>query len=198
MNDIHELMEKAVEFHGHRCPGLALGVRVAAQVLELLGPHSSDEELVCITETDMCAVDGIQVLCGCSFGKGNLIHRDYGKMAFSFWRRSDNKAMRIVALPAKNTDPQVVALKKKQQTIGLSEDEAKTLENRRTERIESILTDPLDDILMIEPITQRPPTPARSLPSLECERCHELVMESRTRRMLGQVLCIPCFQELER
>ncbi len=39
----------------------------------------------------MCGVDAIQVLTGCTYGKGNLIHRDLGKMAFSFYRRTDGK-----------------------------------------------------------------------------------------------------------
>ena len=44
----------------------------------------------------MCAVDAIQFLTGCTFGKGNLIHRDWGKNAYAFWRRSDGRALRIV------------------------------------------------------------------------------------------------------
>ena len=32
----------------------------------------------------MLAVDAVQVLTGCTFGKGNLIYRPTGKMAFSF------------------------------------------------------------------------------------------------------------------
>ena len=46
-----------------------------------------------------CAVDAIQYLTGCTFGKGNLIHRNYGKNAFTFVRRSDGKTIRIAARP---------------------------------------------------------------------------------------------------
>lgn len=70
-------------FHGHRCPGLATGIRVAEVALREIGPHSIDEEVVAIVETDNCAVDAIQYLTGCTFGKGNLIHRDYGKNVFT-------------------------------------------------------------------------------------------------------------------
>ena len=47
----------------------------------------------------MCGVDGTQSLTGCKFGKGNLIHRDWGKHAYTFFRRSAGKAMRIVGRP---------------------------------------------------------------------------------------------------
>ena len=71
--------QKAVEFHGHACPGLAIGFKAVEAVKEKMGvTFSSDEELVCVTENDACGVDAIQVLTGCSLGKGNLIYRDTG------------------------------------------------------------------------------------------------------------------------
>ncbi|MBU1156998.1 MAG: TraR/DksA C4-type zinc finger protein, partial [Proteobacteria bacterium] len=36
---------------------------------------------------------------------------------------------------------------------------------------------------------------ARILTSLVCEACGESVMESRTRRLEGRTMCIPCFQK---
>ena len=90
-------IEGAQRFHGHFCPGLSLGIRISEIVLREIGPHSSDEEVVCIAETDNCALDAIQYFTGCSAGKGNLIQRDYGKNVFTFIRRSDGKAIRIAA-----------------------------------------------------------------------------------------------------
>ena len=66
------------------CPGLALGVHAARFALDEIGPHAADEEVVAVTETDMCGVDAVQYLTGCTFGKGNLIHQDHGKNAFTF------------------------------------------------------------------------------------------------------------------
>ncbi len=86
-------------FHGHMCPGLAIGIRVAEQALLEMGERPGDEEVVAIVETNNCAVDAIQYITGCTFGKGNLIHLDYGKNAFRFIRRSDGKAIRIVVKP---------------------------------------------------------------------------------------------------
>ncbi len=77
----HTPVEEIVRFHGHMCPGLAMGIRAAEIALREVGPHSSDEEVVAFTETDMCAVDAIQYLTGCTFGKGNLIHLERGKNA---------------------------------------------------------------------------------------------------------------------
>ena len=79
-------IEGARRFHGHSCPSLSMGIRVAEIALREIGPHSTDEEVVCTTETDHCGVDAIQYLTGCTFGKGNLIHRDHGKSVFAFIR----------------------------------------------------------------------------------------------------------------
>ena len=94
-----ETLERVVEFHGHMCPGLALGVRAAEVALAEIGPHSQDEEVVAIVETDMCGVDAVQFLTGCTFGKGNLVHRDHGKNAYTFVRRSDGRAVRVSGRP---------------------------------------------------------------------------------------------------
>ncbi|MDQ6799068.1 MAG: FmdE family protein, partial [Actinomycetota bacterium] len=67
-----ETTRRIVDFHGHMCPGLAMGIRAAEVALAEIGPHSVDEEVVAIVETDMCGVDAIQFLTGCTFGKGNL------------------------------------------------------------------------------------------------------------------------------
>ena len=51
---------------------------------------------MCITENDACGVDAIQVLLGCSVGKGNLLFHLRGKQAFSFYNRKTGKAVRLV------------------------------------------------------------------------------------------------------
>jgi len=73
-----EDLKKTIEFHGHFCPGLAMGYRVAKYVKKHY-KKSEDEELVAIVYNNSCGVDAIQYLLGCTFGKGNLIFKDYGK-----------------------------------------------------------------------------------------------------------------------
>lgn len=76
MLDISDI-EGTRHFHGHSCPGLAIGIRAAEVALQEIGKHAAGEEMVSIVETDMCGVDAIQYLSSCTFEKGNLIHRDY-------------------------------------------------------------------------------------------------------------------------
>ena len=50
---------KCVEFHGHTCPGLAIGFQAARILMELLNVRKvPDEELLAIVETDACGEEG--------------------------------------------------------------------------------------------------------------------------------------------
>ncbi len=92
-----ELWKICVEFHGHECPGLAIGFRACEIAMEKLNlKFSKDEEIVCVTENDACGVDAVQVITGCTMGKGNLIYRGTGKMAFSFFDRKNNRNIRLI------------------------------------------------------------------------------------------------------
>ena len=48
-----DVVQRAAEFHGHMCPGLAIGIRAGELALKEMGPHSKDEEIVAVVETDM-------------------------------------------------------------------------------------------------------------------------------------------------
>ena len=99
------LWEKAVAFHGHECPGLAIGFKACEAAMKTVSAGFSDnEEIVCVTENDACGVDAVQALLSCTFGKGNLIYRGTGKQAFSFFNRSNGKKLRVCLIPGKNTN----------------------------------------------------------------------------------------------
>lgn len=89
-----------VAFHGHECGGLTIGYKASLYAIELLQlAFSEDEQVVCITENDACGVDAIQVMLGCSVGKGNLLFHMRGKSAYSFYNRKTGKSIRLVLKP---------------------------------------------------------------------------------------------------
>ena len=87
---------KCAEFHGHICPGLSIGYRAAKLALDKIAEkRAADEEVVAIVETDACSADAVQVLTGCTFGKGNFIYKDYGKMALTLISRKSGQGVRV-------------------------------------------------------------------------------------------------------
>ena len=98
--DEKEAWARCVAFHGHECGGLTIGFKAALYAVKLLElEHSRDEETVCISENDACGVDAIQVMLGCSAGKGNLLFHLAGKQAFSFYNRKTGRSVRLVLRP---------------------------------------------------------------------------------------------------
>ncbi len=195
-----DLIRRVEEFHGHMCPGLAMGIRAAEIALEEIGKHASDEEVVAIVETDMCAVDAIQFLTGCTFGKGNLIHRDYGKNAYTFIRRSDGKAIRIVTRPDAWGDPDSEhrALFAKVRAGKATPDQRTRFHELHAGRSREVLEAPLERLFTVSAVRPLIPEKARVHASVQCEACGEAVMETRIRRFDGRNVCVPCFDAAER
>ncbi len=96
----HNLWEKCVAFHGHACGGLTIGYKAALLAIrEMDITFSQDEQIVCVCENDACGVDAIQVILGCTAGKGNLRFHVTGKAAYNFYDRKSGKAVRLLLKP---------------------------------------------------------------------------------------------------
>jgi len=192
-----ETTRRIVEFHGHMCPGLAMGIKAAEVALAEIGPHSVDEEVVAVVETDMCGVDAIQFLTGCTFGKGNLVHRDYGKNAYTFVRRSDGRAIRVSGKPGGfgPPDPEREELFDRIRSGRASAEEAAHFSALMRERSERVLSTPVEELYDVRSVDAPLPPMARVLASVDCGACGEATMETRIRLLDGASLCPPCFDE---
>lgn len=185
--------KKAAEFHGHVCPGLAIGYRVAKYVKNFYD-KSEDEELVAIVENNSCSVDAIQYMLSCTFGKGNLIFRDYGKHVYTVYSRNKNKALRIYlkdVLP--KTDPEMT---KKFLAGELTGEEREQVVKSREKSMNYILDASDDELFKVEEVDIPEPPKARIYPSIECQSCGETFMEIKGRTAKGMTVCKDCFEKL--
>lgn len=194
-----KLIQQTVAFHGHECPGLWMGIRAAELCLQELGENSDNNPLVCIVETDMCGVDAIQVLTGCTFGKGNLIHRDYGKNAFTFLNSKTGKGFRAVAKPGVSKEKRAgeKKLSDKVKRGKASAGEREMFEELKKKRAGELLEAEIQELFTISRPQISLPNPPYILQSKKCKNCGEMTMESRVRLLEGKAYCIPCFGDLE-
>ena len=173
MNE-RELWEKCAAFHGHECGGLIIGYKAALYAIELLDLHfSDDEQVVCITENDACGVDAIQVILGCSVGKGNLLFHLRGKQAFSFYNRTTGRSVRLVL---------------KDRPEGMSRQESFAYYQSLAPR----------DMFTVKETTITLPESARLFQSVKCECCGETTAENMIRLENGKKLCLDCYQAYSR
>lgn len=203
MNCLMKKFKDVVDFHGHACPGLALGYRVALFALKRLGKKALDEELVAIVENNSCAVDAIQSITGCTFGKGNLIFRDYGKQVYTFIRRTSQNTVALKGnglrisvewKPIEETERDREMWNSYIQG-DRSDKVLKTVHRRKSKKINVILNAEDKELFMVKKVKILLPREAEILPSIRCTKCGEKVMESKARIKKGEIICIPCFDE---
>jgi formylmethanofuran dehydrogenase subunit E len=189
--------EKCVEFHGHVCPGLAIGFQAARILMEWLGVRrAGDEELLAIVENDACGTDAIQVLTGCTFGKGNFVFKNYGKHAFSLVARTQGRAVRVCVRPnALDSDPEHLSLFEKVQNGHASPEEREQFRELHQKRSQRILDTDSESLFNIQEISADIPPMAKVTKSGTCDDCGESTKIDLLREIDGHRLCTPCAQD---
>lgn len=164
--------EKCAAFHGHECGGLTIGYQAARYAIKLLDlKFSDDEQVVCIAETDGCSVDALQVLLGCSVGKGNMLFHITGKQAFSIYDRTSGKSVRLVL---------------RNNTVD-RKDSFEYYQNCRPE-----------DMFDVKPTTIALPERARMFGSYVCDCCGETAGANWIRLAGDKKLCLDCYGHYDR
>lgn len=188
---------EVTKFHGHVCPGTVIGYRAAKiATREFSSKKSVDEELVAIVENDSCSVDAVQVVTGCTFGKGNLMFRDYGKHVYTFIKRDTGDAVRISlksSVDLEHMDPAWSQLRTKVTSGSATPKEEREFRKRADRIAETLMKMPEEDLFNVTHVEIADvPRKARIFRSVTCHKCGELVSEHRVRLENGETVCIPC------
>ena len=187
-------MEECVRFHGHLCPGLAIGFKAAAALLAALrARRAEDEELVTIVETDACGADAMQVVTGCTFGKGNFLFKNYGKHAFTLASRRSGRAFRAcLKADAVTPDPSHRALLQKVQGGIATPEEAERFRTLHLQAADRVLQMKAEDLFSIEEVALELPPKARMVASEVCPSCGESVRVDYLTSLGGVAICPGC------
>lgn len=194
--DNRTILDKALEFHGHRCWASVAGVRVGLAALEKLGvKRSGGTQLFGIVEIGedhggMCFGDGIQYSTGCTFGKGNIQKNPVGKLGFTLIEKNTNKAVRVV-FTSKLQKQIAESNFMKQRSAGISPDEI-PLEDQM-ELVDLVWGAPAEEILNVGEVFDYA---KKWIPEVmgfrPCDRCGELTALAYLRVDGTQHVCIPC------
>jgi formylmethanofuran dehydrogenase subunit E len=189
-----EEFKKCAEFHGHICPGLSIGYKAASLAMEKIkAERATDEEIVAIVETDACSADAVQVVTGCTFGKGNFIYKDYGKMVLTLLSRKTGRGVRVSMRPRTfSPDEEHHKLLHKVLNDEADEKETKRFHELHLKRSSDILEMSYDELFLIKAIQMELPTKARIEPSKPCSKCNEPTMASKLESVDGVSICRGC------
>lgn len=189
-----EEFKRCAQFHGHVCPGLSIGYKAAKLAMDrLMEGRAIDEEIVAVVETDACSADAIQVITGCTFGKGNLIYKDYGKMALTLLSRKTGQGVRVaVRHGAFSPDERHFELLRKVMNSEADKEETKEFHDLHLKRSNDVLEMPDDELFDVTTVRMDLPARARIEPSRACSRCGEPVMASKLEFVGGVWICRGC------
>ncbi len=177
------------------CGGLLIGYRAAKAAMRFINSSfSKDEELVAIVENSSCFVDAVSVMTGCTFGKGNLIFKDYGKMAMSLLNRKNGEGVRVYFRSEIYADPHKEFPDLMSRVLeGTASEEEKKLFNRiKKERERNLLIKKDNEIFSIKRVKEPLPPMARIFKSIKCDICSEMVMEGKLRKTKKGMVCFSC------
>jgi len=196
MNDDREVLQRALEFHGHRCWASVAGVRAGLAALRELGvKRSGGRQLHAFIEIGedhggMCFGDGVQYSTGCTLGKGNMEKTPYGKLAVTLIERASNRALRVSYKPTlqKRIGESAFMVKRGQ---GIEPDDIPEAE--QLELVDLMWNAPESDVLTIDKAFQfdRDWMP-EIMGFVPCAACHELTARAYLRVVGDKHVCIPC------
>ena len=200
--DLVKALEDAGKFHGHLCPGLAVGVRAAVIALEHLKAGKAgfeetvEEELLAIVECNNCMVDGVQAVTGCTLGNNSLIYFDLGKNAVTLVKRSKWKGVRVYVdfnkIREKYFSKGDVELFEKVIVKRSGTDEDRKLLSERWRELSYKILEDSGEVFKVEWVEVKPIEKAPIFESVKCDLCGELAMTTRIINISGRNYCLKC------
>lgn len=199
MIDPRDFLKAGQQLHGHKCPAMPLGLRAGAAAMNALDvARAMDKNLLAVVELgdDHCAhcfADGVQMITGCTFGKGNIRKTGFGKFGVTLIDRATGRSVRVV--------PRAQAQMGMKQTKFFQEYRMKGIPASQVPDevveplVQQVMTAPQELLLSVgaelkTEVEKRPETFATAV----CAACGELVVEEYLRPAGAGKVCIPCHQ----
>jgi formylmethanofuran dehydrogenase subunit E len=180
--DITQLLEKSMQDHDHLCPRQILGVRIGLAGMKALGFSESPvrKQLLVISETDGCFVDGVIAATGCTVGHRTLRVEDYGKVAATYVHTKTGRAVRVA--PAFDVRQNAYAYAPKEPRHYFAQMQAyQIMPDEELLMIQDVVLN-----TAIEQIVSRPGL------RVNCAVCGEEIVNKREVRQHGLILCHTC------
>ncbi len=184
----------AVAFHQHLCLDIAIGYRAAKVLVSEMGDQLKNmKEVVALVGNETCAVDAIQEITGCTFGKRNLILTHIGKPVYILQNTATGTAVRAYCKYWDTFDhSQLRALRKETKRPDASPEAKAALQKKTEEIIDAILAAPDSALFSISEVSLPPPPKSGKYQAEPCDQCHEHVDIALLKDKGGKRLCTEC------
>ena len=200
MIDAKRFLEAGQQFHGHKCPAMPMGLRVGAAAMNALGvERANDGQLLALVELGdnhcaTCFADGVQMITGCTFGKGNIKKLHYGKWGVTLVDVATGRAVRVT--------PKAEAMLANKQTEFFTQYREKGIPASKVPDgvveplVQRVMNAPDGQLLEIGEVFdydfKRTP---HSFAGFVCDICGEMTVEGYGHPLGDRKVCIPCYEK---
>jgi formylmethanofuran dehydrogenase subunit E len=179
---LKEILDNSASRHKHLCPRQVLGARIGLAGMKSLGffEPPKKKQLLIISETDGCFVDGIMAATGCTVGYRTLRIEDYGKVAATFVDVKSGRSVRVA--------PQLDV--RERAAVFVPNEPRRYFAQLQAYQImpdEVMFT--LTDVALVIPVEELVSRPGMRC---HCVVCGEEIMNEREIFREGLTLCRPC------
>lgn len=143
---------------------------------------------------DTCFAEGVQVITGCTFGKGNIKKLHYGKWAVTLIDRATGRSVRVTPkAEAMLANKQSDFFKKyREKGIPASQVPEEVVEPL----VQKVINAPEEAIISVGEIyTQELPPRKESFEGFVCDVCGEMTVEGYGRPQGDKKVCQPCYEK---
>ena len=189
---------QAVKFHGHICPGLAIGYYASHIGMRWLAAEKSQEdEVFALLESGGCGADAVQAITGCTVGKGNLVIDDIGKQVYTFGIRGRKTALRVSLRPeyaVDRLDPGLIELSNKVSGGKASGDDVADLRRRIESVCRAILESPGEAVFDVREAAAAAPERHGMANMAVCSKCGEPFAAGKAKKAGAGPVCPACMK----
>ena len=196
-----DFLKAGQQLHGHKCPAMPMGLRVGAAAMNALGvERAADGQLVALVEIGenhfaTCFADGVQMITGCTFGKGNIQRLHRGKWGLTLIDKGSGRSVRVT--------PRASAILANTETSFFTEYRSKGVPASKVPAeiveplVDKVMAAPEEKILDIGEVQSCDwSEPVHSFDAFTCDACQELVIEGYGRVSGERRVCIACHEKL--
>jgi formylmethanofuran dehydrogenase subunit E len=192
--------DAGLAFHGHKCPAMPLGLRTGEAAMNALGvSRAKDGELVAILELGdnhcaTCFADGVQMITGCTFGKGNIKKIEKGKWGLTLIDKKSGKAVRVVPLASAMLVSKQSDFMQKYRSKGIPASEVP--EEVVAPLIHNVMNAPESALIKVGPVMPYELKEKKSsYNGFVCEECGEMTVMEYGRIKGDKKVCIDCAEK---
>lgn len=189
--------KNVVDFHRHLCLDIAIGYRAAKALMREMGDQMKNmKEIVALVGNETCALDAIQEVTGCTFGKRNLYLTQVGKPVYILQNTKTGKAVRAYCSYWDRFDHQGLRKARKDASAPDATAADKSAFQKLTDdKIAEILSASESELFSIKQVTLPPPPKSGKYDAEPCDACGEHTNVALLTEAGGKRVCKECSEK---